>query len=431
MSVHSRNIENIEQLVRTYLDTPEIDALLSRVRGRPATHANVAVTAQRIDSDIISHVSDTFLSPLAQMVPAERIPSHSFHRVVRKWLHALLAEAAFRRSVRLSTLKGTFSKVLVDEFKRPDVVMRSVVPLVNLQCPRQFTIPGTWKGRAYKCVILKRDGRHPSKYGAGLSCCTREEMFASVLDYRFFATKCVLIVDVRLPKDHGGYIQGNSIEQQEIRSHFVRALRLFQDGAVSAPFDFHSRDTLTGVGEIGLAGSNDMSWVFPQTEYNLEHIVKFRQFWKWYEKTMAVDLPPRLRIAVEFFELSYVTRGHTSFLNLCIALESLFGTSTEITYRLPLRVAALLAKNKTEACKYFDSIREIWTLRNKVAHGDPEMIVAKCRKQIEQQLPVIREFVRKGIIGHARLNSDNPGHYETMLKDFEKTKILHRVFQSH
>lgn len=57
------------------------------------------------------------------------------------------------------------------------------------------------------------------------------------------------------------------------------------------------------------------------------------------------------------------------FLLLWIALEALFGTSSEISYRIAQRVAFFNTESRAEAKKVFDKARKGYNWWSKIVHG--------------------------------------------------------------
>lgn len=63
-------------------------------------------------------------------------------------------------------------------------------------------------------------------------------------------------------------------------------------------------------------------------------------------------------------------RGQIRDLLLWIALEALFGSDTEITYRLSQRVALFVADDRAEARQIFAEVKQGYKVRCKLAHGE-------------------------------------------------------------
>jgi hypothetical protein len=57
------------------------------------------------------------------------------------------------------------------------------------------------------------------------------------------------------------------------------------------------------------------------------------------------------------------------YLLLWVALESLFGASTEVTFRISQRIALFIGTDRVEAHEIFDRARKAYAFRSRVAHG--------------------------------------------------------------
>ena len=108
-------------------------------------------------------------------------------------------------------------------------------------------------------------------------------------------------------------------------------------------------------------------------------------------------------LASEYFNKSYYEPyPRDSFLDLMIVLENLYlkNTSQELSYKLSMRMAHILGKNKEERIHIYDFIKEAYNLRSKIVHGE-RLIALDKLKFIE-----LRELTRKSIIYFLE-NEDN------------------------
>jgi hypothetical protein len=89
-----------------------------------------------------------------------------------------------------------------------------------------------------------------------------------------------------------------------------------------------------------------------------------------YQDIIKLDRAGSAWIAVRsIFQALSADSWDIRFLILWIAIEALFGTDTELTYRLSLRLSLFLEGNKNEAIKLYKTIKKIYRDRNKVVHG--------------------------------------------------------------
>jgi len=108
-------------------------------------------------------------------------------------------------------------------------------------------------------------------------------------------------------------------------------------------------------------------------------------------------------LAIEYFNKSYnEPYPRDSFLDLMITLENLYlkNTSQELSYKLSMRMAHTLGKNKEERIHIYYLIKEAYSLRSKIVHGERLDALDK-QKFIE-----LRELTRKSIIYFLE-NKDN------------------------
>lgn len=76
---------------------------------------------------------------------------------------------------------------------------------------------------------------------------------------------------------------------------------------------------------------------------------------------------------------------HFSFLGLCICLESLVKSSTEISYQIRRACGVLLGEDIASGQVVFDNVKKIYNLRSKIAHGDDYKY-----EKVNEYLPYLR-----------------------------------------
>lgn len=112
----------------------------------------------------------------------------------------------------------------------------------------------------------------------------------------------------------------------------------------------------------------------------------------------------RYDLAIEYFNKSYIEpyTPRDSFLDLMITLENLFlkKTSQELSYKLSMRMAYILGKDKKDRINIYRFIKDAYNLRSKIVHGE------KLDKLDNQKFLELRELTRKSIIYFLE-NKDN------------------------
>ncbi len=107
--------------------------------------------------------------------------------------------------------------------------------------------------------------------------------------------------------------------------------------------------------------------------------------------TNLAKLPDDSAISLAFsllFRASCDAAWDTRLLTLWTALEAVLGADMEITYRISLRSALLLGKDRSTAKEVFDRVKRLYQLRSKVVHGrsSKKMDVAATLLATEEHL---------------------------------------------
>ncbi len=126
----------------------------------------------------------------------------------------------------------------------------------------------------------------------------------------------------------------------------------------------------------------------PEIYYKItkEDIKKLKLFWNKF-KNFNIENSSPINVAIRNFNLSYdLRKPEDKLLHYIITLESLFiREHEELSYRLALRCAYFLGKNKKERNKIFDLLRIAYEIRSKVVHGDPEKSIEKYIKKFSEK----------------------------------------------
>ena len=112
--------------------------------------------------------------------------------------------------------------------------------------------------------------------------------------------------------------------------------------------------------------------------------------------------PGNLQVALRAFMATYdrwPAYSDSQIIDAITAIEALLGTETEISYRLSLRVAALLAANDDERGTLFNLMRDFYDARSKIVHGahlkDKQQ---KLLQRIEELRGVVRRLLRSFVV---------------------------------
>ncbi len=132
-----------------------------------------------------------------------------------------------------------------------------------------------------------------------------------------------------------------------------------------------------------------------------KEVQQFVSFYKNINKKTSFD---KYDLAIEYFNKSY-TEPYTprdSFLDLMITLENLFlkGTNQELSYKISMRMAYVLGKDKDDRKNIFGFIKNSYNLRSKIVHGE------ESNKLDNQIFLELRKFTKESIIYFLE-NEDN------------------------
>lgn len=207
-------------------------------------------------------------------------------------------------------------------------------------------------------------------------------------------------------------------------TNFVTLLRLFKSGdfkvgsyhyAISSPFT---------PGEVHF-GETKYSNGYQYPLVDKKEIVKLRYFVKKFLPVIEKleSLPPGLQIGIEYLRSSYEKiQNHEKFIDLMIALDALLGTNGETSYRVSLRAAWLLGKDKVERQEIYKNVRLALKLRGKLVHGDihPNQ---EDKNKVEENKLFIENMVRRVIIQLISLHIE--GKLDNKYKEyFEEVFVL-------
>lgn len=103
------------------------------------------------------------------------------------------------------------------------------------------------------------------------------------------------------------------------------------------------------------------------------------------------------------------TRNQTEdqVLDLCIALEALFlpKSSTELSFRLGMRLGKTLGSDTDEACKIFEFAKNFYGLRSKVAHG--EELPHSIEEDVKRAEELLRQSLGMYLSNQVQFSDDN------------------------
>lgn len=162
-----------------------------------------------------------------------------------------------------------------------------------------------------------------------------------------------------------------------------------------------------------------LSHVSPSEEYTLE-LEESSKVIELYQ-IIVNKMPKNIQIAIDRFNRSYERyESVDTLLDIIIGLESLLKVSSEITYRISNRIAFLIGKDETEREEIFSFIKDAYSIRSRIVHGDYDSIEdTPVWKKRNEKNP--KEFLIK-------LNETLRNSIKTILLEIPKEQINDKNF---
>lgn len=203
----------------------------------------------------------------------------------------------------------------------------------------------------------------------------------------------------------------------------VTAFRLFKSGTVD--FFFTQEIPILWEPYGGIAYHFKKRADYLGLNYYLEkkEIDDFVEFWKEFRDTIVdADFHGHnyLRIALKRFNLGSEEKDlENKLIDFFVAFEALYLVEAlELSYRLALRTATLLAESSQEKKEIFKFMRDAYTLRSQIVHGSPPKIRKKI-VNLDDYVPKLENYLRRSITKYLR-----------MIRDFKnQEKVLHSLDQ--
>jgi hypothetical protein len=222
--------------------------------------------------------------------------------------------------------------------------------------------------------------------------------------FPFFMHASALKIEYRFKKpdtffDYTSWPPPKYHESISLLESFVLLLRLFKEKSIRVENYFSSLASLFVPSAISYSGNLGM---YAGEEYKLvdqKEINRLRAFYKKILPTLLEqkNLPIHIQIGIEYFNSSFQkTKTHEKFIDLMISLDALFGVKYETTYRVPLRIACFLEKEKAKRTELRNEIEQILRLRGSLFHGDVHPQAKE--QQIRDARIFVENIVRKSLI---------------------------------
>ena len=155
--------------------------------------------------------------------------------------------------------------------------------------------------------------------------------------------------------------------------NFITLLRLFKEGELRIENYFSSLSSLFVPSLTSYTGGLGHYAIGKYSLIDEKEIKRFRIFFKkLFPILLKIDkLPNSMQIGIEYFNFSFQkTRTHEKFIDLMISLDALLGVKQEARYRVSLRTACFLEKDKEKRNEIINKVMKILSLRGSLVHGD-------------------------------------------------------------
>jgi hypothetical protein len=129
--------------------------------------------------------------------------------------------------------------------------------------------------------------------------------------------------------------------------------------------------------------------------------------------------PDRFRIAAgRYVRFARFQNPADALLDLCIALESLLDSQTEIAFRFTLTFVKLLKLKDGPARRTAELLSDLYALRSKLAHGDPA--ADKLLVKLLKTFPELRDIARRILVAYVLFIGDDDrdkwkGHLQSLI----------------
>lgn len=117
---------------------------------------------------------------------------------------------------------------------------------------------------------------------------------------------------------------------------------------------------------------------------------------QWLNRCMLskANLKDRLHVtARRYVRFATSTNDADRLLDLCISLESLLDSQTEVSFRFGVLLAKVCNRNGAEARSAADLLSQLYEIRSKLAHGDPS--ATALVKKLEPKLVELRSLANR------------------------------------
>jgi len=346
---------------------------------------------------------------------------------IKNWIHTYIKHEVSTKKSKKSLAKYYSRKFMKDAIS-DYYSFKEITPLINFSAEREFSLSNNDIDPKVAYRFLKHDFRQHVR-----ALCFHPALFSPDMDGDMadrWPYDWIVIAEQRIPRKKE-FIGDKSIMHGFFTNQILDVMRLFKDQEFRTINSYGSLSTFLFAGQTFVHRGDFFAAPFGEDYYLSEREIKeLGKYWRKTKKYIPFDkiLPSNIEMAIRYFRVSEKKPLHERFLDLAISLEALFLIESENTYRLPIRVSTFLYGHDSKAIDIYKNVREIWSLRNNIAHGNFNMKDKRKWNELKQKTPNLRSVVRKSINKHLELFSilkNEERKYKDFMKhDFEKKYVV-------
>jgi hypothetical protein len=240
----------------------------------------------------------------------------------------------------------------------------------------------------------------------------------------FGSSSFVLIVEHSMPKKPDNLVLINSDQLIVKAMRAMLAMRLCGEGSVGIGpmWVIRSARFNVGIGGMGRVGASvpTMGTPFKWEPTMSANYLSIYNGVKQLEEEGFKASPGNVSVALRAFSSTYdgwPTAQDAQLLDCVTALEALLGADNEIAFKLSFRISSILADTDEERVKLLRLLKEFYTARSKVVHGDT---LSPKQQALLQRVNELRNIVKRLLVAFIRIGTAKPADYG---KTFWKEKL--------
>jgi hypothetical protein len=242
------------------------------------------------------------------------------------------------------------------------------------------------------------------------------------------ASSFVLVAEHSVPKEPGNIVRVDMGIPWLKATRAMGALRLADAGSISIGPMWVIRPSRFNVGIGGLhqAGVSipGTGSVYVWSDSSPQRVCRIYSQLAMLEKQGYGRSPGNLAIALRAFMGTYdrwPSLPDSQLLDSVTALEALFGTETEISFKLAFRVASLLAESDGRRAELLKLMKDFYDTRSKIVHGGS---LKKKHELVLGRIDDLRALVRRLLRAFVGFAASPPDGYDKQFFEEKLDQVL-------